>query len=85
MKAVIVDGIVTNGPHLRAYWQGVNDRKARIRRGMFIDRRLIYTEKPYSEPEPSARLWRRLRADVNHLSNKVMEMRAEKKEEDVGW
>lgn len=77
-EAVIVDGKVTNGPQLRDYWLVENERKARVRRSVLYDLRDM-PEKPQNEAEPPARLWRRLRADVNHLRDKVAEMRAEKK------
>ncbi|KKN60903.1 hypothetical protein LCGC14_0527740, partial [marine sediment metagenome] len=75
-EAVIVDGKVTNGPQLRRYWQGVNDRKARIRQGLFFDLRQSYTEKPQNEPEERwvNKQWdviNQLRAMVLYLQEKV--------------
>ena len=87
--AIIVAGKVENAEQLRRYWRDWRERNDRIRRGMFADLEAIeqVSSTAGSSPEPIVQPWakeqwqyvQQLRAQVNYLNNKMLELRAEKK------
>ena len=84
-KAIIEDGKVVNHEELKRYWSDWRFRQDRIQRGMFQDIR--EQEEPQElvpdTPEWARNQWdsvRQLRAMVNHVNQKVTEMRAKKKD-----
>lgn len=93
-KAIIKDGKVVNAEQLKRYYRDKRERDYFIQRGAYQDKAYekLYSDVPIETTDKRARLkpdvpwakeqWQsvqQLRAMVNHLNNKITELRAVKK------